>query len=328
MAKQLTEKALRFLHRKPNVPRSLSNNRNQPHTILSAQTTYAGNVSKFVNKIPNMSYLYRLYSTAESDSLKTNRVEDMDLSKIENPMDRILDRLDFLMDMMEVERAVRLIRKSAKIEIIPPKETLLNLIQQTANLGEYATLLDLYRLIKNEDMFSSSEFFHQLQMAYFNTQRIEEAVTMLRMIYHGVRKYDEVDLLFTSICMMILRHFPAHINLVRAFVDDCIFASDRQKNFRPAAGLWKCYILNEDFERAAEVLDISESVLEFVPDMVDDILTGKNNIDFNRAVVLCNVYQMTLLPITEEQRCAVLSECLRELCKYIQTNRRRSDSVL
>ncbi|XP_041376510.1 uncharacterized protein LOC121388991 [Gigantopelta aegis] len=220
-------------------------------------------------------------------------------------------RLKKLMDMWEVEKAVRLVNDSVSEGIIPHQNIVLNLLQQLAHLGEYESLLELHTFLLDHKLCTDAAFFQCLQEAYHNSGRVDEGVLVLRLIYHRTRRYQDVDVFFTLLTVMVLRHFPDRLALIKEFVQDLKDAKKPQ--LLPEAGLWKCLMLTERFDEAEELLENSEEIRPLIPQMVADICSRKNQVDCDYNVVLPKLLDVPNLK--QKLRVLVLESYAHSLCQ-------------
>ncbi|KAK6185426.1 hypothetical protein SNE40_007666 [Patella caerulea] len=221
------------------------------------------------------------------------------------------------MDMWEVEKAVALLKTSVKNSVVPHENIILNLLQQLANLGEVEGLLSLHEFLIDEKLCSETKFFHCLQEAYYNSGRVDEGMSVLRLLYHRTRRYQSVDTLFTLLTVMVINHFPHKINVIEEFVEDC-----REMDpavLEPGAALWKSYLLTEHFDKANELLESQENIQQFIPLMINDIASKKNNVDFNKVVVFKNILSSNL-PIKTKLRTLILQSYIQSLCENGEVN--------
>ncbi|KAK7505670.1 hypothetical protein BaRGS_00002941 [Batillaria attramentaria] len=220
-------------------------------------------------------------------------------------------RLLQLMDMWEVEDAVALLRQSVLQGVVPNPGVVLNLQQQLSNLGEVECLLELHDFLKEHKLTSDTRFFQCLQQAYYNSGRISEGVAVLRLLYHRTRKFADVDVYFTLLTVMLLRHFPDHIGLILSFVTDLKDAEEPV--LEPEASLWKCYMLTENWSKADELLLNNEELRVLVPYQVQRILHGIDKADFDRVTVFWRLLGVPFL--RQRLRVLVAETLLVELVK-------------
>ena len=225
--------------------------------------------------------------------------------------DSVEKRLMKLMDMWEVEKAVKLVNDSVQAGVTPHQNIVLNLLQQLAHLGEYEALLELHAFLLDHKLCTDTAFFRCLHEAYHNSGRVDEGVLVLRLIYHRTRKYEDIDVFFTLLTVMILRHFPDRLSLIQQFVQDL---KDAEKPvLKPEAGLWKCFMLTERFDEAEELLRNNEQIRRFIPQMVTDICSRKNQVDCDYNVVLLRLLELSGLK--QKLRVLVLETYAHSLCK-------------
>ncbi|KAL3859110.1 hypothetical protein ACJMK2_009342 [Sinanodonta woodiana] len=223
--------------------------------------------------------------------------------------DTLEQKLQFLMKAWEMEKAVKLLRISVQNGDLPSSSVVLNLLQQLANLGEVECLLSLQTLLLEENLCTEQRLFDCLQNAYYNSGRIEEGVSLLKILYHKTRKYADVDIFFTLVAVMILKEFPHRKVYLEDFVQDCKEMGDTL----PAAGLWKSYMLAEKFDEAeAYMFKESEAILPHIPQMVSEIVSMKNKVKVNRGAVLHKLTQLP--PIKSKLKAAVYLAYISELC--------------
>ncbi|KAK7113939.1 hypothetical protein V1264_000087 [Littorina saxatilis] len=228
--------------------------------------------------------------------------------------DTVEKKLLQLMDMWEVEKAVALLRESVEEGVLPHPNVVLNLQQQLANLGEVECLLNVHDFLKEHNLITDDKFFHYLNQAYYNSGRISEGVSVLRLLYHRTRKFPDVDIYFTLLTVMVLRHFPDRIDLILSFVTDL---KDAEKPvLEPEASLWKCYMMMEKWTEADNLLLHNEELRPLLPQQVTRVCQDVDKTDFNRAAVLS---QMLDLPfIRQKLRVLVAETLMAELCKQKQ----------
>ena len=196
----------------------------------------------------------------------------------------IESKLIAFMDRWDIEKAVTLLRESIDNGIFPNQSVVINLLQLLGNLGDFECLLSLREILKDNKLCSNERFFGCLQEAYYNSGRIEEAVLLLRILYHDVRNYDTVDIFFTLIGMMILVHFPHKLDLIESFAKDC--REKEPPDYLPTAELWKCFILSKNFEKAEDLVSDHEKIQEHLHRMTGHILSRKNKVQVDRICIL------------------------------------------
>lgn len=216
------------------------------------------------------------------------------------------------MDKWEVEDAVKLLQSSVPNGQIPHQNIVLNLLQQLANLGETECLLDLQSFLLNEKLCSNDSFFKCLQEAYYNSGRVEEGMHVLRILYHKTRIYKDVDVFFTLLAVMILKHFPEKINLIENFAKDCQEMGDDI----PTAAIWKSCVITGEFEKAEDLMLTYECIHPHFGMMVSDILTRKNKVDMDRQLVLGRLLNFPSVHLKSRLKAALYLAYSSELCEY------------
>lgn len=214
-----------------------------------------------------------------------------------------------LMDMWEVEDAVALLQQSVREGVVPHPNIVLNLQQQLANLGEVECLLELHDFLKEHKLTSDAKFFQCLQEAYYNSGRISEGVAVLRLLYHRTRKFVDLDVYFTLLTVMVLRHFPGSIHLILSFVTDLKDAEEPV--LEPEAALWKCYMLTENWSKADDLLLNNEELRYLIPLQVTRIVQGIDKADFDRATVFTHLLDVPF--IRQKLRVLVAETLIAEL---------------
>lgn len=193
-------------------------------------------------------------------------------------------KLIAFMDRWDIEKAVTLLRESIDNGIIPNQGVVINLLQMLGSLGDFECLLSLQEILKDNKLCSYERFFGCLQEAYYNSGRVEEAVLLLRILYNDVQNDDTVDIFFTLISMMILVHFPHRLDLIESFAKDC--REKEPPDYLPTAGLWKCFMLSKNFEKAENLVSDHDKIQEHLHKMTGNILTRKNKVQVDRISIL------------------------------------------
>ncbi|XP_052062296.1 uncharacterized protein LOC127702227 [Mytilus californianus] len=237
----------------------------------------------------------------------------------------IEQELTALMDKWEMKKAVNLFRESVENGVFPDLSIVLNLLQQLGNLGDYECLLSLRELLMDNKLCSIDTFFGCLQEAYYYSGRLDEAVLLLRILYHDLRNYDDVDIFFTLIGVMLLQHFPHRFELIESFAKDC-----REKEWPdllPTAGLWKCFVLTENFEKAEQLLTTHSGIKQNIAQMANHIVEKKNKVEVDRLSVLnylkessiitkenlrISIYLHLLRDLVHERKWSAVLDCLKE----------------
>ncbi|XP_067651418.1 uncharacterized protein [Haliotis asinina] len=219
-------------------------------------------------------------------------------------------KLRQFMDMWEMEKGVKLLRESVDEGVIPHQNIVLDLLQQLANLGETECLLDLHEFLTEKKLVTDAKFFNALKDAYYYSGRLDEGVSVLRILFHRTRKFRNVEIFFCLLAVMIIRHFPHRIDLIDGFVTD--LKEFETPVIEPVASLWKCYILTETFEKAEQVLVENEEIKSHIPQMVSDICTRYNKIEANYDVVLHHLKDNP--HISGRLRTALYTEYAEVLC--------------
>ncbi|XP_076449326.1 uncharacterized protein LOC143285789 isoform X2 [Babylonia areolata] len=202
-------------------------------------------------------------------------------------------RLLQLMDMWEVEEAVALLRESVGDNVIPHANVVLNLQQQLANLGE------------EHNLSSDTRFFHFLQEAYYNSGRISEGVSVLRLLYHRTREFADVEVYFTLLTVMVMRHFPDRLDLILSFVTDLKDAEIPV--LEPEASLWKCYMMTGQWSQADELLLGNEELQPLIPRQVARICQSVDQVQMDHVAVLT---QLLNLPFIRQKLRVFVAETL------------------
>lgn len=193
-------------------------------------------------------------------------------------------KLIAFMDRWDIEKAVTLLKESIENGIIPNQGVVINLLQLLGKLGDFECLLSLREILKDNKLCANERFFSCLQEAYYNSGRVEEAVLLLRILYHDLRNYDTVDIYFTLTAMMILVHFPHRLDLIESFAKDC--REKKPPDYLPTAGLWKCFMLSKNFEKAEKLVSDHEKIQEHLHQMTANILSRKNKVQVDRICIL------------------------------------------
>ncbi|XP_076111830.1 uncharacterized protein LOC143080055 [Mytilus galloprovincialis] len=222
----------------------------------------------------------------------------------------IEQELTALMDKWEMKKAVNLFRESVENGVFPDLSIVLNLLQQLGNLGDYDCLLSLRELLMDNKLCSIDTFFGCLQEAYYYSGRLDEAILLLRILYHDLRNFNDVDIFFTLIGVMLLQHFPLRFELIESFAQDC---RDKEwPDLLPTAGLWKCLVLTKNFEKAEQLLATHSGIKQNIAEMVNHIVEKKNKVEVDRLSVLNYLKQSSIIT-KENQRISIYLHLLREL---------------
>lgn len=224
-------------------------------------------------------------------------------------MGTVEKQLLYLMDIWDVEAAVKLLRKSVDGGAVPHPNVVLDLQQQLANLGEVDCLLELHEFLKEHKLTSDTKFFHCLHEAYYNSGRIDEGVAVLRMLYHRTRKFSDVEIYFTLLAIMVLRHFPDHFHLIKGFVTDLKDA--KEPVLEPGASLWKCFMMTKGWAEAEDLLLKNEELRPLLPKEVTRICQGVDKVEFDEVVVLTRLLDLDF--IRQRLRVQVAETLIRRL---------------
>lgn len=215
------------------------------------------------------------------------------------------------MDKWEMEKAVKFFKKSVENGKLPNPTVVLNLLQQLGNLGDFECLFSLREVLMDNKLCSKDNFFACLNEAYHNSGRIEEAVLLLRMLYHDIRNYEDVDIFFTLVGIMLLNHFPNRFDLLESFAIDCRLKEP--PDYLPTAGLWKCLVLVGSFDEANKILNENSAIRQHVPKMINEIASRKNKVKVNRTEALSWLSQLPPDVMKEKLLCHVMVELVKEL---------------